>query len=228
MFARIAVAAVVLPLVAHAQVGYAPRDSPYRDANMSARAALYTGYYFGAKDEAGVLPHSGPLVGVRLDAHVGGPADLTFRLARVGTERDVIDPTRAEGTRVVETQKISLAFMDVGLSFNLTGQKAWHGIMPVVIGSVGIVSDLKGRDIGGFSHGTTFALGYGLGARYAPVHRRIALRADLGSYLYSLDYPSTYYVVGGDGTSVLDSGVPRAQWRNNWTMSVGLTYQIWK
>jgi hypothetical protein len=217
-----------LPVVAAAQVGHMPDASPFRDVNVAGRMAIYAGWYAGARDEAGVLPRSGPLVGARMDVHVGGPADLAFRIARVGTERHVIDPTKAADDRLVENRTLSLGFADVGLSFNLTGAKSWHSLMPTVNGSVGIVSDFRGRDVGGFSHGTTFAVGYGLGLRYVPPNARYALRADAGSYMYSLQYPTSYYAIGGDGTAVLPGTVPRSQWRNNWTISAGFSYTVFK
>jgi len=215
-------------MILRAQVGHTPQDSPYRDVSTSARLSVYGGWYVAAKDEAGVMPKSGPLTGVRLDVHVGGPADLAIRIARVGSKRNVIDPTRSQGDRLVDVQNVNLGFADIGLSFNLTGGKSWHNFMPTVNGGVGMVSDFKGRDAGGFQHGSTFAVAYGLGIRYLPLHSRLALRGDLGSYLYSIQYPTTYYTIGGDGTSVLSGSVNRSQWRNNWTMSFGAAYRLYK
>lgn len=211
---------------AHAQVGHRPELSPYRELSVSSRIAAFAGLYSGAKDEAGVLPRGGALVGARWDVYVGGPADIAFRLAAVPTDRTVIDPVRPAGERVVGKEDLTLVFADVGLAFNLTGRKSWHGLVPVVTGSVGIVSDFGKRDVGGFKHGSTFSLGYGLGVRYVPPQRRLSFRADIGSYLYSLEYPTSYYAVGGDGTSVLGQRVKRTQWRNNFVMSAGVAYQI--
>jgi hypothetical protein len=217
------------PAIAGAQqVGYTPADSPFRDVDQATRIAGFLGWYRGAPDVAGILPKGGPMVGFRWDVHVGGPADLAVRLSHVSTDRHVIDPTKAPAARIVDTRQVSLGLADVGIVFNLTGNKTWHSLIPLVYGSVGIVTDFAGTDIGGFQHGTTFALGYGLGVRYARPNARLGLRADLGSYMYSMQYPASYYVPGADGTSVLTAATPRAKWRNNYTVSVGVNYTLFK
>ena len=226
---RLLIVLAALPVVAGAQVGFKPQDSPFRDVDQGARIAGYAGWYRGANDPAGVLPRSGPLVGIRWDVHVGGPADLAFRIAHVSTDRNVIDPTRAAGFRIVDSKRhVSLGLADVGIAFNLTGNKSWHHLMPLLYGSVGIATDFGGTDVGGFQHGTTFAVGYGLGVRYAPSKSRLGMRADLGSYFYSLQYPASYYVPSADGSSVLTTATPKAQWRNNYAVSLGITYILFK
>jgi long-subunit fatty acid transport protein len=100
--------------------------------------------------------------------------------------------------------------------------------MPTLNGGIGLVSDFKGVDVGGFKHGTTFAVSYGLGMRYVPTASRLSFRADIGSYMNSLEYPISYYTPAGDGTSVLTQATKRSQWRNNWTVTVGLSYQLFR
>jgi hypothetical protein len=228
MIPRALLLSAVLSSGALAQVGYPPSESPYRDANLTSRMGLFAGYYRAAKDPAGVFPQSGPLIGARLDVHVGGPGDIAFRITHIPTKRNIIDPTRAAGERLVEVKDVPLTFADVGLSFNLTGAKSWHNLMPIVHGSVGIVTDFGKTDVGGFAHGSTFSIGYGIGMRYVPPKGRLGVRADAGSHLYSLQYPLSYYTVGGDGTAVLATTVDRSSWRNNWTLSAGLWYQLLK
>ena len=228
MTIRLVAFIAALPAAAAAQVGHLPTQSPFRDVDMTSRVTTFAGWYSGARDEAGVLPRSGPLFGVRWDVHVGGPGDLMFRVAHVSTQRDVIDPAKSQGQRIVERRDVSLSFADVGLSFNVSGNKTWHGVMPILHGTVGVVSDFAGRDSGGFSHGTTFAIGYGAGLRYVPPGGRVSVRADVGSYYYSTEYPATYYGLAADSTRVLSPATPRSQWRNNWTMLFGITYVLFR
>ena len=64
--------------------------------------------------------------------------------------------------------------------------------------------------------------------RYLPRNSRVALQASVGSYLYSIRYPDSYYVQSSDGTSVLGANEARTQWHNNWTTTFGLSYAVFK
>jgi hypothetical protein len=228
MSARLVLFLAAFPSLVAAQVGHLPENSPFKDVSKRPRLTLFGGWYGAAGDEAGVLPKSAPHLGARVEVHVGGPADLSFRLGHVATERSVIDPTKSADARFVETRNVSLLFGEIGLAFSLIGAKTWHNLMPTLNGGIGLVSDFKEADVGGFKHGTTFAVSYGLGMRYVPPASRLSFRADLGSYMYSLEYPISYYTPAGDGTSVLTQATKRSQWRNNWTMTLGVTYAIFK
>lgn len=212
-----------VPCALKAQVGHPPDQSPFRDISLAMRITPFAGWYSAAKDPARVLPRSGPLVGLRWDAHVGGPGELTVRLAMVPTDRDVIDPSQPAGDRFVEARKLTLGFGDVGISFHLTGNKSWHRVVPVIHAGLGLASDFDGADVGGFKHGAEFSLAYGFGIRYV-TGSRFELRADVGSYFYQIEYPTSYYSLGADGTSVLTPATPRADWRNNWTLSFGAAF----
>ena len=228
MSARLVLFLVAFPSFVAAQVGHLPENSPYRDVSRRPRLTLFGGWYAAADDDAGVLPKAAPLLGARVEVHVGGPADLSIRLGHVATERDVIDPTKSADSRFLETRDVSLLFGEIGLAFSLTGAKSWHSVVPLLNFGIGLVSDFKGVDPGGFKHGTTFAVGYGLGLRYVPPSSRLSYRLDLGSYMYSLEYPISYYTPAGDGTSVLSQDVKRSQWRQNWTVTLGLSYALFR
>ena len=218
----------LIPAIAGAQVGYTPDRSPYRDIDTRLRLGIFAGPYFSANDPAGVLPKDGVLTGLQLDLHVGGPGDLTFRLGLVPTTRNELDPTLAQGTRVIATPNVGLTFAEVGLSFHLTGKKSWHSLAPLLFANVGLVSDFRGPDGGGYEHGSTFSFSYGFGLRYIPTGKRVSFRLDLGTYLYSVDYPDSYYAVGGDGTSVLPNSTPKSSWRNNPVILFGMSYRLFR
>lgn len=220
--------AVALPASIMAQVGHPPAASPYRDVANGARATAFAGWYSANHDAAGVFPKSAPIYGVRWDVFIGGPADFIARVAMVPTTRDVIDPSRPAGSRIVESRNISLGMADIGMAFNLTGNKSWHSLLPQARATVGLISDFEGRDVGGYAHGTTFALEYGLGVRFVPPDRRLSLRADIGSYFYSTQYPSTYFTGASEGTSVVPTSQSGGKWRNNWVMTLGATYVVFR
>jgi hypothetical protein len=228
MSARLVLFIAAFPSLMAAQVGHLPENSPFRDVSRRPRLTLFGGWYAAADDKAGVLPKSAPLLGARTEVHIGGPADIFVRLAHVSTERTVIDPTKSADSRFIETRDVSLGFGEIGLAFSLTGAKSWHKIMPTLNGGIGLVSDFRGVDPGGFKHGTTFAVSYGLGIRYVPPSSRFSFRVDAGSYMYSLEYPVSYYTPAGDGTSVLTQATKRSQWRNNPTLTLGISYFLFK
>ena len=211
-----------------AQVGYPPAASPYRDVENGARASAFAGWYTAAHDPAGVFPKSAPIFGVRWDVFIGGPADFTARIATVPTKRDVLDPSKPAGQRIVSSRNLSLGVADIGIAFNLTGNKSWHTLVPQAHASVGLITDFQGRDAGGYSHGTTFALAYGFAVRVVPPEKRFSLRAEVGSYYYSTQYPSTYFSGTTEAGSVVPSSQSGGKWRNNWTMTLGATYVVFR
>ena len=70
----VVVACATISVSAQAQVGYPPAESPFRDLPFRQEATIVAGYFAAGKDPVGVAPQSGPLVGVRYEARIGGPA----------------------------------------------------------------------------------------------------------------------------------------------------------
>ena len=127
-------------------VGHPPARSPFRDLEFKHELTLFGGYYQAAKDPAGVAPRSAPMEGIRYELTVGGPVQFVARLARVNSERHVINPLEPRATRDLGVQSWPVYLTDLGFSLNLTGQRSWHGIVPVVSGGIGIASDLDKQD----------------------------------------------------------------------------------
>ncbi len=134
-----ALAVVALPAAARAQVGYPPTKSPYRDLVFHQELTAFTGYLSASKGRAGVAPSGGPVAGVRYEIRIGGPAEFTVRLLRGWTERTVLDPTKPQATRNLGTRAWPIYQGDVGITINLTGQKSWRRLVPVVNGGIGLV-----------------------------------------------------------------------------------------
>jgi hypothetical protein len=220
-------ALVAAPLVAGAQVGNTPAGSPYRDLEYRHAFTLYGGQFNAAKDPAGVAPQGGPLVGVRYDWQLAGPASLTARVAHVWSQREVVNPEAVEAARRLGVRDWSLFLADLGFTLSLTGQKSFHRLVPVLHGGLGIASDFKGADLGDYKFGTAFALAFGVGVRYVPAGR-LELRADLSDHLYQIKYPSSYYEPASDGTQVLPGFRAQSLWKHNAALTLGAAYQLFR
>jgi hypothetical protein len=222
--ALLALAAV--PLTLAAQIGHPPDKTPYQDVLTRHALTLVTGAYVGGDDPVGLLPRSGPLLGVRYDTHIGGPAQLTARVLLAPTDRRVIDPLRPDGQRDLGTTASTLTMGDIGINVNLTGSKSWRGLVPSVLVTVGLMSDFAPEDDSGYSFGTNFSFGVGGGLRYVPTDSRWEYRADVHRYLAQQAYPTSFFRVTEDGTSVLPQGAERSGWRGHTVLSLGLSYHL--
>ena len=217
------------------ETGYPPARSPFVDLEYNQSFSVLGGYFAAAKDPAGVAPRSGPLLGLQYDLG-GGPAIFTTRVRTVFTDRTVLDPARPVATRVLGTEKRPLTMADLGLTLALTGPRTFHGFVPLVHLGAGVVTNFGATDPGGFTFGTSFALAFGLGARYVPSPTsRYALRVDLGNSLYRVRYPATYarastgynagtYVGTPDSTSIVPANTALSRYRNNVAITAGLSY----
>ena len=220
------VAIAAIAPAAPAQVGYPPAESPFRDLEYRQELSLYSGYFAASDDPAGVAPRSGPILGARYELRIGGPAQLSVRFARVWSERNVIDPREQPADRVVAVEDVGLYLADAGFSFNLTGQKSWRGLVPVLAAGFGIVTDFHGsRDVGGFRIGTPFAISAGGGVRWLP-DGPYQLRLDVLNYWYQIQYPDTYFAQSQTIPAVLTGA--QNVWTRNLTLTLGASYQFFR
>ena len=211
---------------ARAQVGYEPPESPFRDLEYRQQLTAFGGYFRPAEDVAGVAPQGGPAVGVRYELRIGGPAQLMVRAMRVASERLLVDAS-APAPRPTTTRAQSLYVADFGISLNLTGQKSWHGLVPVVNGGLGIAADFQGdadpqtdTTATGYKFGTPFAFSAGGGVRWVP-GGRYELRVDVTDYLYQVKYPASFFAAPDGGAPLLGPRVKQNQWKNNLAFTVG-------
>jgi hypothetical protein len=205
---------------ARAQVGHLPENSPYRDLETRQEFTFFGGHYNAGKDPIAVAPQGGPMWGFRYQVHVGGPAFLMARFAHVNSSRNAIDPTKIAAARDLGTHNVSLNFYDVNLAINLTGQKSFHHIVPVVNVGGGIADCGCKVTNDPYSFGTPFAFSFGGGLRYAP-GGRFQITADWNDYLYQLKYPTDYYVNPTGGTAAARPDQPRTFWKNNPALTIG-------
>jgi hypothetical protein len=226
--------ALVAARPALGQVGYNPPESPFKDLEYRQELTALGGYFSPSSDLAGVAPQGGPLVGVRYEVRIGGPAQLMVRAMRVSSERRLIDASVASPARESGTRSEGLYLADLGISVNLTGQKTWHGIIPVIHVGGGIASDFEDKaDVQsdttqrGYKFGTPFALSFGGGVRWAP-GGRFQLRADVGDFLYQVKYPTSFFTAPAGVTPVLANDVKQNQWKHNLALTLGASYLFFR
>ena len=214
-------ALVVFATNAQAQVGHLPQNSPYRDLETSQELTFFGGHYRAGKDPIGIAPSDGGMYGLRYLIHVGGPAFLMARWSHVNSERLSIDPTKVGAARQLGKQNVSLNLYDIDLALNLTGQKSFHHIVPVVNLGAGIAScGCSVNDADPYTFGTPFAFTFGAGLRWVP-GGRFQLTADWNDHLYQLKYPTAYYLAPTGGTAAVPSDQARSFWKGNRALTIG-------
>jgi hypothetical protein len=215
-----ALSLVVVGTTAGAQVGHLPQNSPFRDVETSQEVTFFGGQYGAGRDPINVAPRGGPMFGLRYEIHVGGPAFLMARWSHVNSERFPVDPTKSGAAAQLGKKSVSLNLYDVNLVVNLTGEKSFHHIVPIMNLGAGIASCSCTVAPDPYKFGTPFAFSFGAGLRYVP-GGRFQLRADLNDYLYQLKYPAAYYI----NTTGTGAAAPPAQsrsfWKNNRALTLG-------
>jgi hypothetical protein len=214
---------LVSSTVCAAQVGYPPSSSPYVDLEHAQEFSLVVGEYHAHRDPVDVGPQSGLLVGAHYEWRAGGPAHLIADLARVASDRRVINPFGVGAARELGTVSRPLYVANLGLGLSLTGAKSWHHLVPEIAGGVGLVSDLRSlADTGGFKFGTRFALNAGAGIRWVPAGAW-QIRGDLTDRLYTIGYPEAFYTAPAGGTAVIPSTQAKSFWTHNPAFTLGLS-----
>ncbi len=215
-----ALALAVVATTAEAQVGHLPQNSPFRDVETSQELTFFGGNYGAGQDRINVAPRGGPMFGLRYEKHVGGPAFLMARWSHVNSSRFPIDPTQGGAARQLGKKNVALNLYDINLALNLTGQKSFHHIVPIVNLGAGVATCSCTVAPDPYTFGTPFAFSFGGGLRYVP-GGRFQLRVDWSDYLYQLKYPTEYYV---NTTGIGPAAPPdqaRSFWKNNRALTLG-------
>jgi hypothetical protein len=139
----------------------------------------------------------------------------------------VKDPAKGDDGRLVGEQSFGLYLADVGFALNLTGQKSYHGFVPVVGAGLGVVSGSGSPDVGDFKVGTPFALNFRAALRYIP-KGNISARLELSDNMFQLSYPSAYFRSPpiGEGGPILPRSVGNSQWTHHRVLTLGISYMF--
>jgi hypothetical protein len=214
-----ALALAFIATTARAQVGHLPENSPYRDLETRQEFTFFGGRYTTGKDPIGVAPLDGPMYGIRYQVHVGGPAFLMARWSHVNSSRLAIDPTKNGAARQLGKHDESINLYDIDLALNLTGEKSFHHIVPVINFGAGVASCSCSVTNDPYTFGTPFAFTFGGGLRYVP-GSRLQLTVDWNDYLYQIKYPTAYSVIPTGGTAAATNEA-RSFWKNNKALTFG-------
>ena len=143
------------------------------------------------------------------------------RWSHVNSSRFAIDPTAVGPARQLGKKDVSLNLLDLDLALNLTGQKSFHHIIPVLnVGAgMGTCGGCK-VEKDPYTFGTPFAFTFGGGLRWVP-GGRFQLTADWNDYLYQLKYPTAYYVNPTGGTAAVTGNQARSFWKGNRALTIG-------
>lgn len=225
--------ATAAPLAAQQVVGHLPSQSPFRDVKPSQHLTLEGGYFQTRQDEIGATPRSGALIGVRYDIPVSGPAVFYVRVDRVSSNRQAFDPTQPAATRSLGNVSSPLYLGDLGFALDLTGQRTWHGVIPVVDVGLGVASASTNTKRDPYTFGTQFAIRGDVGLRIVPGNG-LELRLMVGPTMYQNRYPSAYFVAPTSstgatvGTPLLGAGTARSGFRTNWAYTAGLALPLFR
>jgi hypothetical protein len=219
------VAVVLASGGATAQVGYPPSKSPFLDVEQRHEITPFFGYFSAKVDPAKVAPQGGPMGGLMYQWRASGPVHIGLSFMTVSSKRLELDPSKPEASRTVGTETRPLYAADGFISVSLTGGRSWHHLMPMVGGGLGLITNAKGADVGGFRFGTRFAFPWGAGVRWIPGGGPLQLRADIKDWMYTIKYPQAYYqATAGSGTAILAAGTQASRWTNNFAMTFGGSY----
>jgi hypothetical protein len=214
---------IALPVSAQ-QVGFPPAQSPYRDLEFKQELSPYGGWVNASNDPAGVLPKSASIAGLRYQIYIAGPVSFDADFSRMGSSRDVVDPTQNAGKRILGSTAAAIYGANVGIALGLTGRKSWHHLVPEVRSGIGVLSSEAKNDASGYSFGTPFAFTAGGGLKFVTVGR-LQLRADATERWYKQKYPDSFFTASSDGTALLTTQA-RSFWARQtlWTVGASLLF----
>lgn len=213
---------------AAAQVGHDPARSPYMDLRRTTGPMVLTGWVGGQRGRLNVGHTNGPTITVAMEFPLSGPMSLVPTISYAFTERYVLNPFRDDSVRLSGPFDDDMLMIDIGLRFNITGQKTWHGLAAYVSGSFGMaISSGSPPDSGSYTFGKRVMLTPGAGLRFYP-SRRFSVLVDGRVAAWRLRYPPDYFqVLSADGIPVLVNGVdPDVDWTIHPWISIGLGWNF--
>ena len=191
---------------------------------------MFAGYLFTDPDVSitdstslPMAPASGPVFGFRYQVRAAGPLVVDASIGVSPTDRRLFGTELDEDSTLVQpvdletTVPATLLMVDVGLRFFLTGPRTWNGLAPFVVGTGGLVGDIRGTfadegdipDAALFRFGPSFAVGAGLGTDWFPVPNA-SLRVEAMGRLWRVSTPEGFLP-------------PAENDRSEWNPGLGIT-----
>lgn len=206
--------------------------SPLRYIEETQGLSFFAGYLFtdpsiSLSDTTSVEfgPQSAPMFGARYQVRASGPLSVMLTAAFVPSERrlflaePVNDSTEIRVIDAQTTVSAPVGLVEGGLTFGLTGPRAWNGIAPYIGMNAGLAAELGGSEEGAeevpagerFDFGPAFALGLRAGTDVF-LARRAALRLELNGRLWRQSAPAGFL---RSGQAEVD------EWNNASSIQVG-------
>ena len=220
---RYALGTLVLLYSAGAQAAHAQSiPSPYNFLDRKQEVGVYLGYMSANAGRFGYGPKGGPVIGTRWAIELAGPLSFEAVAGVVDAERDIVDPGRDEGDRIIGVGDALISTIDVRLRFSFPGARTWHGISPFILAGGGLGFDLSGAapddtdllPADRFDFGTSFFGTLGGGTRIF-LSDAFAIRADGFFSLWQIDTPPGY----SDPNRSFET-VEESEWVNGFTFTL--------
>lgn len=202
--------------------------SPYRFFETSQEVTVFGGWLSPGRGPFDLGPGPGPVLGARYGIEVSGPISLEGVVSYVPTTRNVVDPGRAEGDRIIGEADAELLVIDARVKLSLTGRRMWNRLNPYLLAGGGVSIDLSGGEPlderllvdDRFEMGTGFVGLAGGGLRWFPTDR-VVLRGDALLNLWRLDTPDGWR----DPTRELPI-VGETEWVSGPLLTLGIGYRF--
>lgn len=223
IYTAVTAVSLLIPLSAAAQ----SVPSPFEYLDRRQEIGPFSGYMSAGTGRFDYGPSGGTPLGVRYAIELTGPLALDGMVGVVDGTRNVVDPGRVEGDRVIGEADAFVTIIDAGFRFTFTGRRSWHDLAPFLSAGGGVAFDVAGsselddillpEDV--FDFGTSFFGTVGLGTRWF-VTDRIAVRADAIFSLWKIGTPPGFSDVERGFEGVEDS-----EWIDGQTFTVALLYR---
>ncbi len=203
--------------------------SPYRFIESRQEAGIFVGRRSPGTGRFGYGPSEGLLLGARYGVRISGPFALEAVAGFMPTTRDLVDPTRVEGNRVVGDVESQVVTLDARLRFSLMGDRTWNGLSPFFFLGGGGAFDTED---GGpeeeqllltddrFEFQATFTGVLGTGIRWL-VGDRFILRGDLALTMWQLKAPRGFRNPERELT-----GVDENEWVSGPSFTIGTSFRF--
>lgn len=207
-FALLIGGALMVPTAAEAQ----SIPSPFSYLEQKQEFGIYGGLLNSGTGRFGYGPSGGPMLGLRYGIELSGPLGVEGVVGIVDASRDIIDPGRVEGDRVIGQADMLLTMIDARIRFSFPGRRSWHNLSPFLTAGGGVVLNSSGQadadqlllpeDV--FDFGTSFFGTLGLGTRWF-ITDRLALRGDGVFSLWQISTPPGFSDPARDFAAVADA-----------------------
>ena len=194
---RLALPALLLALApaalsAQVAVGHTPAGSPFMDLPRGHTLTLSAGLMTGGTGSIGLGPTDGTVIALRYDRRLSALVGITGGVGVSALERLVAHPDAPVESQFTGPVDQTVTLVDIGLHFNVTGDKSWRRLAPffMLTGGFGFAQE-PAADTTSYEFGTKFFFQPGIGTRIM-LSPRLQLRAEALAVAWKLSYPSSY------------------------------------